>query len=74
MQEVDRKRLDAEARSEAPQGMIANAAPLRRRSSTTWSAAALAPGPFLVAVDGVTDPGNLGALLRSATAPACTAS
>ena len=36
-----------------------------RRRSTTWPAAEPAP-PFLVAVDGVTDPGNLGALLRSA--------
>ena len=64
VQEVNRKRLEAAARSEAPQGVIAYAAALRetplddlvrRRGSTQ---------PFLVAVDGVTDPGNLGALLR----------
>jgi 23S rRNA (guanosine2251-2'-O)-methyltransferase len=63
VQEVARKRLDQQARSEAPQGVIAFAAPvpevefdelLRRRATP----------PFLVAVDGVTDPGNLGALLR----------
>ena len=62
--EVARKRLDQQARSEAPQGVLAFAAPLQeaelaallRRSGTT--------PPFLVAVDGVTDPGNLGALLR----------
>jgi 23S rRNA (guanosine2251-2'-O)-methyltransferase len=67
VQEVARRRLDAEARSEAPQGVLAKAAPLpeadlddllRRRPG--------AVAPFLVAVDGVTDPGNLGALLRSA--------
>lgn len=64
VQEVNRKRLEAAARSEAPQGVIAYAAPLpeadlvdliKRRPNTP---------PFLVAVDGVTDPGNLGALLR----------
>jgi 23S rRNA (guanosine2251-2'-O)-methyltransferase len=64
VQYVARKRLEAAARSEAPQGVIAYANPIpeadlgalmSRRGGTT---------PFLVAVDGVTDPGNLGALLR----------
>ena len=36
-----------------------------RRTSTTSSAAGVGAAPFLVAVDGVTDPGNLGAILRS---------
>jgi 23S rRNA (guanosine2251-2'-O)-methyltransferase len=67
VQEVARRRLEAEARSEAPQGVLAKAAALpeaelddllRRQPG--------GPVPFLVAVDGVTDPGNLGALLRSA--------
>jgi len=62
--EVSRKKLDYTARSEAPQGVLAHAealpsvpidALLRRRPGKA---------PFLVAVDGVTDPGNLGALLR----------
>ncbi|HEY6531273.1 MAG TPA: 23S rRNA (guanosine(2251)-2'-O)-methyltransferase RlmB [Acidimicrobiales bacterium] len=68
VREVTRTRLFAEARTESPQGVIAHAAELddvelddlaRRKSSRG------AP-PFLLAVDGVTDPGNLGALLRSA--------
>ena len=62
-----RRRLESQARSEAPQGVLAKAAAqpeaelddlVRRRPG--------GPAPFLVAVDGVTDPGNLGALLRSA--------
>jgi 23S rRNA (guanosine2251-2'-O)-methyltransferase len=65
--EVARRRLDAEARTEAAQGMLAKAESLpeselddllvRRKNR---------PAPFLLAVDGVTDPGNLGAILRSA--------
>lgn len=66
---VGRAQLDREARSEAPQGVLAIAADLPEadlgaligaragaRSGTT---------PFLVAVDGVTDPGNLGAIIRT---------
>lgn len=66
--DVARARLDRQARSEAPQGVIAFAAPLeeadldqllRRRPGARSGGQ-----PFLVALDGVTDPGNLGALLR----------
>jgi len=68
VREVTRTRLLAEARTEAPQGVVAHAQPLtevemevlvRRRGRDGQP-------PFLLAVDGVTDPGNLGALLRSA--------
>jgi 23S rRNA (guanosine2251-2'-O)-methyltransferase len=71
--EVSRKKLDAQARSEAPQGVLAKAAPLREADLDDLARPARgAPPPFLVAVDGVTDPGNLGALLRSAEGAGAT--
>ena len=59
-----RKRLDMQARSEAPQGVIAFASPLQEVELDTLLQRKPGRVPFLVAVDGVTDPGNLGALLR----------
>jgi len=61
---VARRRLDEQARSEAPQGVLAFAAPLQETELTTLLVRKGNKQPFLVAVDGVTDPGNLGALLR----------
>jgi 23S rRNA (guanosine2251-2'-O)-methyltransferase len=66
VQYVARKRLEAAARSEAPQGIIAYANGVPEASLADFVRRVPgAPPPFLVAVDGVTDPGNLGALLRS---------
>jgi 23S rRNA (guanosine2251-2'-O)-methyltransferase len=65
LREVSRGKFFAEARCEAPQGVLAKAAPLAEVPLDELTAAG-GPPPFLVAVDGVTDPGNLGALLRSA--------
>jgi 23S rRNA (guanosine2251-2'-O)-methyltransferase len=64
---VSRAKLNAAARTDAPQGVVAFAAPLPEADLDDLARrpAGGAP-PFLVAVDGVTDPGNLGALLRSA--------
>lgn len=64
---VGRSKVDAVARTDAPQGVVAFARPLPeatiaelvvRRSGR--------PAPFILCSDGITDPGNLGALLRSA--------
>jgi 23S rRNA (guanosine2251-2'-O)-methyltransferase len=72
VREVGRTKFFAEARCEAPQGVLAKAAPLPEASLDDLAAARGGPPPFLVAVDGVTDPGNLGALLRSAECAGAT--
>lgn len=61
---VARKRLESEARSEAPQGVLAKAAPLPEAELGPLIRGRAGHAPFLVAVDGVTDPGNLGAIVR----------
>jgi len=68
VREVTRTRLFSEARTEAPQGVVAKAQPLAEVDLEVLARRKGADGspPFLLAVDGVTDPGNLGALLRSA--------
>ena len=63
---VARSRLEREARSEAPQGVLAHAAEIAEADlGDLIGATSGAVPPFLVAVDGVTDPGNLGAIIRS---------
>jgi 23S rRNA (guanosine2251-2'-O)-methyltransferase len=70
---VGRKRLEATARTDAPQGVVARAAALEEADLDTLVARpAGGPAPFLVALDGVTDPGNLGAVLRSAACAGAT--
>lgn len=61
---VARARLETAARTDAPQGVLAFARPIEPVPLD-----ALVEGvddPFLLVVDGVTDPRNLGSLLRSA--------
>jgi 23S rRNA (guanosine2251-2'-O)-methyltransferase len=62
---VARKRLETTARTEAPQGVIAMAAPIQEADFAHFLRRRGSQPPFLVAVDGVTDPGNLGAIVRS---------
>jgi len=73
VREVGRSKFFAEARCEAPQGVLAKAAPLPEAALDDLATTpASGSPPFLVAVDGVTDPGNLGALLRSAECAGAT--
>jgi 23S rRNA (guanosine2251-2'-O)-methyltransferase len=62
---VPRREIEQMARSEAPQGIIARAAALEDVVLDDVLAKRNDKKLFLVAVDGVTDPGNLGAILRS---------
>jgi 23S rRNA (guanosine2251-2'-O)-methyltransferase len=66
VREVSRTKLEAAARTDAPQGVVARAAPLPEVDLDALARPSGGTPPFLVAVDGVTDPGNLGALLRAA--------
>jgi 23S rRNA (guanosine2251-2'-O)-methyltransferase len=68
---VPKARLDAQAKTFAPQGVLAIAAPcepveLDRLASPRRGV------PFLLVVAGITDPQNLGALLRSAAGAGVT--
>ena len=70
---VSRGRLDGAARTDAPQGVIARADPLPETDLEALCRPSRAGAPaFLVVFDGVTDPHNLGAVLRSAEAAGAT--
>ena len=60
---VSRTRMERQARTDAVQGVLATAADL---AEADFDALASDPSAFLVCLDGVTDPHNLGAILRSA--------
>ena len=67
IRELTRGKFESMAKTESSQGVIANAAPLR--DYDLEDLLLLGPQgqlPFLLVLDGVTDPGNLGAILRSA--------
>lgn len=66
IQTVDKKRLMGRAQSEAPQGVIAFAEPLPEAEFEDLLNPSDGTIPFLLALDGVTDPHNLGALVRTA--------
>jgi 23S rRNA (guanosine2251-2'-O)-methyltransferase len=63
---VARARLDGAAVTEAPQGVLARAEALAETDLERLARPVEGRPAFLLAVDGVTDPHNLGALLRSA--------
>ncbi len=60
---VTRTKLQSEARTESNQGVIARAAQLEEAD---FDALIADPNAFLLVLDGLTDPGNLGAILRTA--------
>ena len=69
---VGRGRLDGMAATDAPQGVVARAAPLDEADLDELARPVGGEAPFLLVVDGVTDPHNLGALLRTAECAGAT--
>ena len=72
IREAGRNKMDAIARTTAHQGVVAMAARLRETEFEELLAGDGTTPPFLLAADGITDPGNLGALLRTAAAAGVT--
>ena len=66
VRELGRAKLGSTARTTAHQGVVAMAAPLPEVEFEVLLEPSGPTPPFLLACDGVTDPGNLGALLRTA--------
>jgi 23S rRNA (guanosine2251-2'-O)-methyltransferase len=67
LETVPRPRLDSQARTEAPQGVLAFAKPVEPVPlEELCTPSRKGVQPFLLVAAGITDPRNLGALLRSA--------
>ncbi|MCU1492932.1 MAG: rRNA methylase, putative, group 3 [Acidimicrobiaceae bacterium] len=72
---VGAHQLAARASSEVPQGIVAFAEPIVPADLSSLVERGTGPGarhPFLVVLDGVTDPHNLGSVLRSAISAGAT--
>jgi 23S rRNA (guanosine2251-2'-O)-methyltransferase len=71
---VDRAQLRSVAQTDSPQGVVAVADPLPEADIEELSRTGGAAGgaPFLVVLDGVTDPHNLGAVMRTAASAGST--
>lgn len=65
LREVPRGKFEAMAKTDAPQGVMAFAQPLTDHSLDDLVSPRDGRPPFLLVLDGITDPGNLGALLRT---------
>lgn len=63
---VSRRKLDDAAFTEAPQGVVALTQSIRSVDFESLATAPRGSQPFLLLLDGITDPGNLGAILRTA--------
>jgi 23S rRNA (guanosine2251-2'-O)-methyltransferase len=64
---VSRRRVDSVARTDASQGVVALARPIEETPlESLCEPSRRGRVPFLLVLDGITDPHNLGALLRSA--------
>ena len=66
VKELAKGKFESMTVTEAPQGVMARAAPLREHDLDDLARSAGGRPPFLLVLDGVTDPGNVGAALRTA--------
>ncbi len=67
VRELSRGRFDSMTRTEGAQGVVAMAAPIRPVDLSELLVDDIdGTKPFLMVLDGITDPGNLGAILRTA--------
>ena len=62
----NRATFDSVARTDSSQGVVALAAPIQEVELADLVRPANGVRPFLLVLDGITDPGNLGAILRTA--------